>query len=58
VAVGALLVLGDSASAFAADRGVPLERIARRPSGLGTPAGCPLYTAGVPLSEPRPSGNG
>jgi hypothetical protein len=45
-AVGALLVLGDAASAFAADRGVPLERIAHRPSSLWAPAECPLCAAG------------
>jgi orotate phosphoribosyltransferase len=51
VVVGALLVLGDATSAFAADRGVPLERIAHLPAGLWAPADCPLCAAGVPLED-------
>lgn len=51
VALGALVVLGDAASAFAVDKGVPLECLARLASGLWTPAICPLCAAGVPLDE-------
>jgi orotate phosphoribosyltransferase len=55
VAVGALLVLGDAAAAFAADRGVPLERIAHLPTGLWAPADCPLCAARVLLEDPAVS---
>jgi orotate phosphoribosyltransferase len=51
VAIGALLVLGESASVFAADKNVPLESIARLPYHLWTPAECPLCASGVPLED-------
>lgn len=44
VAVGALLVLGDSAS-----WGLPFETIAVMPNDLWEPADCPLCAAGQPL---------
>jgi orotate phosphoribosyltransferase len=50
-ALGALLVLGESAAGFAADVNIPLECLAHRPSGLWTPADCPLCAAGVPLED-------
>jgi orotate phosphoribosyltransferase len=49
VAVGALLVLGDSAAALAAGEGVPLESLASLPNTLWEPAACPLCAAGTPL---------
>jgi orotate phosphoribosyltransferase len=57
VAVGALLVLGPSAAAFAEGEGVALESLAYLPNALWEPAACPLCAAGVPLegvAEPRP----
>ena len=50
-ALGALLVLGSSASDLAAVAGIPLESIATLSSGLWTPAECPLCASGVPLKE-------
>lgn len=49
VVVGALLVLGSAASAFAAEASLPLECLAHRPSNLWEPAACPLCAAGSPL---------
>jgi orotate phosphoribosyltransferase len=49
VAIGALLVLGPPASAFAASQGVPLESLAYLPSALWEPSACPLCASGVPL---------
>jgi orotate phosphoribosyltransferase len=51
VAIGALLVLGDSAAAFAADQNTALETIAHLPYGLWPPDECPLCAAGVPLED-------
>lgn len=51
VAVGALLVLGDAASDFAAANNVPLASLVRRPSNLWRPADCPLCASDVPLQE-------
>jgi orotate phosphoribosyltransferase len=47
--LGALLLLGDAAGAFAAAEGAPLSFLARRPAGVWEPAACPLCAAGVPL---------
>jgi orotate phosphoribosyltransferase len=49
VVLGALLVLGPSASAFAANAGVRLESLASLPNVLWEPSACPLCAAGVPL---------
>ena len=49
VALGALLVLGASASACAAGEGVPLEYLACRANTLWEPAACPCCAVGVPL---------
>jgi len=49
VAIGALLVLGDSASAFAGENGLALEATASMPSRMWTPNECPLCAARVPL---------
>jgi orotate phosphoribosyltransferase len=50
-ALGALLLLGSSASDMAAVAGIPLESIATISSGLWTPAECPLCVCGVPLED-------
>jgi orotate phosphoribosyltransferase len=52
VVIGALLVLGEAAAAFAAAKGVALERDAALPSDLWDPGGCPLCAAGIPLQDP------
>ena len=51
VAVGALVVLGTWASAFAADQALPLESIASLPDEVWAPAACPLCAAGMPLMD-------
>ena len=51
VGVGALLVLGGAAGAFAADKGVPLYSLAALPNTLWTPSDCPLCALGVPLQD-------
>jgi orotate phosphoribosyltransferase len=52
VAVGALLILGETALPhFAASR-LAVESIARLPNTLWDPAACPMCAAGEPLSNP------
>ena len=49
VALGALIVFGDAAAQFAADRGLALEAIQRMPLEMWDPAECPLCETGVAL---------
>jgi orotate phosphoribosyltransferase len=49
VAISALLALGESIAEFAAEQGVALELLERKPNHLWTPSECPLCVAGVPL---------
>jgi orotate phosphoribosyltransferase len=49
--IGALLVLGSSASNFCADQNIPLERIASLPSGLWAPSECPLCASQTPIED-------
>jgi orotate phosphoribosyltransferase len=51
VALGALLVLGQPGSAFAASEGVPLESLGYLPNVLWEPSTCPLCAAGAPLER-------
>ena len=51
VVVGALLVLGDTGAGFFAERGVPLEAVARDQYELWLPAECPLCATGVALED-------
>jgi len=51
VGVGALLVLGSAASAFASGKGVPLLSVAALPNTLWTPLDCPLCVSGAPLED-------
>jgi orotate phosphoribosyltransferase len=51
VAVGALLILGETALPFFAANGLAVESIARLANELWEPAACPLCAAGVPLSS-------
>jgi orotate phosphoribosyltransferase len=49
VALGALIVFGDAAAAFAARTGLALEGIERTPLDMWRPAECPLCGAGIAL---------
>lgn len=49
IAIGALLVLGEAAARFAAEKRVALEALDRMPYNLWTPAECPLCASGVQL---------
>jgi orotate phosphoribosyltransferase len=51
-AVGALLLLGNTALAFLETNNLALERIAALPNELWDPAHCPMCAAGRPLSNP------
>ena len=51
VALGALFVLGDAATRFAADQGLALEGIARMDFGMWKPSECPLCQAGVGVEK-------
>ncbi|RPI85076.1 MAG: orotate phosphoribosyltransferase, partial [Planctomycetaceae bacterium] len=53
VAIGALLVLGQSAGALAASRKIPLEAVAQHETPLWEPWACPLCAAGRALSSPE-----
>jgi orotate phosphoribosyltransferase len=52
VAIGALLILGETALPFFAANGLAVESVARLANELWEPAACPLCAAGVPLSSP------
>jgi orotate phosphoribosyltransferase len=56
VALGALIVFGDAAAAFAARTGLALEGIERMPLDMWLPARCPLCRAGVALETVAASG--
>jgi orotate phosphoribosyltransferase len=49
VVAGALLVLGSTGARFFAERGVPVEAVARHDYELWLPADCPFCAAGLPL---------
>ena len=51
VAVGAVVVLGDAASALAGNLGVPLEYSCQMRGRWWVPVNCPLCAAGVPLER-------
>jgi orotate phosphoribosyltransferase len=53
VAIGALLVLGDSAADYADREGLTLVRCATLPNRIWDPAACPLCAAGEPLEDLR-----
>ena len=52
VAVGALLILGETALPFFAANNLAVESVARLANELWEPAACPLCAAGVALEEP------
>ena len=47
--VGALVILGGAAPAFAATNGIGLVSLATLPHPLWTPTDCPLCARGTPL---------
>jgi orotate phosphoribosyltransferase len=49
IALGALLVLGSTPAAVAADAGLPLVALANRDSKLWEPSRCPRCAKGEPL---------
>lgn len=49
VACGTLIIFSDRADAFAAEKSLKLESIARMSFGMWQPDGCPLCKAGVPV---------
>jgi orotate phosphoribosyltransferase len=51
VAIAALLILGEAASAFAAAAALPLLSLAQQASNLWSPEECPLCAAGIPLED-------
>jgi orotate phosphoribosyltransferase len=56
VAVGALLILGETALPFFAATRLAVESVARLANELWEPTACPLCAAGVPLSTPPAGG--
>jgi orotate phosphoribosyltransferase len=51
VTLGALFVFGGAAANFAAEKGLPLEGIARMSFGMWKPADCPLCMRGIPVEK-------
>lgn len=51
VAIGTLLVLGEAAARYAAEKNVPLISIATLPNHLWTPTECPLCASGSPVEN-------
>lgn len=51
VACGALIIFGEAADKFAADRGLALEAVTRMAFGMWKPEDCPLCRAGVPVEK-------
>jgi orotate phosphoribosyltransferase len=51
VVAGALLVLGSVGASYFAERGLPVEALAREPYELWPPDSCPLCAAQVPLDR-------
>ena len=51
VVMATLLVLGSSASSFAAGNNITLESLASLPNALWLPSECPLCASGVPLEN-------
>ena len=47
VALGALIIFGDAAARFAAERGIALEAIEREPFEMWVPAECPLCASRI-----------
>ena len=53
IAAGALLVLGTVGASYFAERGVPVEALARETYELWPPEGCPLCAAKIPVESFR-----
>jgi orotate phosphoribosyltransferase len=52
-AIGALLVLGNTAVAHFGERGIPIETLGRRDFTMWRPDECPLCREGIRLEDPR-----
>ena len=57
VVIGALLILGSSASSFFVDQNIPMESVAYLPNEVWTSAECPLCAAKIPLEDPTTAGS-
>ena len=55
VVAGALLVLGSAGASHFAERGVPVEAVARDRYELWLPEACPLCAAGLPVEDAAPA---
>ena len=51
VVVGALLVLGSAGADYFAERGLPVEAVARDDYEIWFPGACPLCASGTPLED-------
>ena len=51
VVIGALMLLGSSASSFFAERGLPVTSVVQLAYDLWPPEGCPLCVSGQPLED-------
>jgi len=51
VVIGALLVLGSSASSFTADKHIALKSLSYLPNNLWVPSECPLCASGIPVED-------
>jgi orotate phosphoribosyltransferase len=51
VLIGALLVIGPGAAAFAAEKAIPLERLADLATAIWAPTECPMCAVGAPLTN-------
>lgn len=51
VACGALIIFGDHADAFAVEKSLKLESVARMSFGMWKPAECPLCKSGLPVER-------
>jgi orotate phosphoribosyltransferase len=56
VVIGAMVVLGDRASEYAEQEGVPLLAVEALPNRIWAPDTCPLCAAGDPLEDLRRAG--
>jgi orotate phosphoribosyltransferase len=56
VAIGSLLVLGESIATFTRERDLPMEALVQRPGNVWAPADCPLCQSGVPLDRSEDTG--
>jgi orotate phosphoribosyltransferase len=51
IAIGALLVLGETGQTYFAERDLPLRYISHLPNEIWTPEDCPLCSSQIPLND-------